>query len=130
MNMTNKPNQFPLPFDFQTLRNVRGKKLPRQVKLDMIREGLRNNYSLNRISVEIGYSPSYLHNVYRSQPKHELHDDLVKIIEAVKTEKQAQNNLDSARVVMKNQAKRIEELEAKLVEHETIIEALLNRIWG
>ena len=130
MNMTNKPNQFPLPFDFETLRNVKGKKLPRQVKLDMIREGLRNDYSLNRISVEIGYSPSYLHNVYSQQPGHDLHDDLVKIIEAVKTEKQAQTSLESAKVVMKNQAKRIEELEAKLVEHETIIEALLNKIWG
>ena len=127
--MTNK-HQFPLPFDFQTLRNVKGKKLPRQVKLDMIREGLRNDYSLNRISVEIGYSPSYLNNVYAQQPGHDLHDDLVKIIEAVKAEKQAQNNLDSARIVMKDQAKRIKELEAKLVEHETIIEALLNKIWG
>jgi transposase-like protein len=128
MNMTNKPNQFPLPFDFQTLRNVKGKKLPRQVKLDMIREGLRNDYSLNRISVEIGYSPSYLHNVYSQQPGHDLHDDLVKIVEAVKTEKQAQNNLESAKVVMKNQAKRIKELEAKLKEYEEVLTQLTNLI--
>lgn len=127
MNMTNK-HQFPLPFDFQTLRNVRGKKLPRQVKLDMIREGLRNNYSLNRISVEIGYSPSYLNNVYAQQPGHDLHDDLVKIIEAVKAEKQAQNNLESAKVVMKNQAKRIEELEAKVKEYEEVLTQLTNLI--
>ena len=128
MNMTNKPNQFPLPFDFQTLRNVKGKKLPRQVKLDMIREGLRNDYSLNQISVEIGYSPSYLHNVYAQQPGHDLHDDLVKVIEAVKTEKQAQNNLESAKVVMKNQAKRIKELEAKLKEYEEVLTQLTNLI--
>ena len=126
--MTNKPNQFPLPFDFQTLRNVRGKKLPRQVKLDMIREGLRNDYSLNRISVEIGYSPSYLNNVYAQQPGHDLHDDLVKIIEAVKAEKQAQTSLESAKVVMKNQAKRIEELEAKVKEYEEVLTQLTNLI--
>ena len=126
--MTNKPNQFPLPFDFQTLRNVKGKKLPRQVKLDMIREGLRNDYSLNRISVEIGYSPSYLNNVYAQQPGHDLHDDLVKIIEAVKAEKQAQTSLESAKVVMKNQAKRIEELEAKVKEYEEVLTQLTNLI--
>ena len=126
--MTNKPNQFPLPFDFQTLRNVKGKKLPRQVKLDMIREGLRNDYSLNRISVEIGYSPSYLNNVYAQQPGHDLHDDLVKIIEAVKAEKQAQTSLESAKVVMKNQARRIEELEAKVKEYEEVLTQLTNLI--
>lgn len=126
--MTNKPNQFPLPFDFQTLRNVKGKKLPRQVKLDMIREGLRNDYSLNRISVEIGYSPSYLHNVYSQQPGHDLHDDLVKIVEAVKTEKQAQTSLESAKVVMKNQVRRIEELEAKVKEYEEVLTQLTNLI--
>ena len=117
MNMTN--HQFPIPFDFSTLRNIKGRKLPKETKLKMIKEGLQAGLPLNKISVEIGYSPSYLMNVYNKNSgfeNHKLHDDLCRIMEEVNSGRSVEDQL---KATIKDQQKLI-------AEYETIIEQLLN----
>lgn len=116
MNMT---HQFPIPFDFSTLRNIKGRKLPKETKLKMIKEGLQAGLPLNKISVEIGYSPSYLMNVLNKNKgfeNHKLYDDLCRIMEEVNSGRSVEDQL---KATIKDQQKQI-------AEYETIIEQLLN----
>ena len=116
MNMT---HQFPIPFDFSTLRNIKGRKLPKETKLKMIKEGLQAGLPLNKISVEIGYSPSYLMNVLNKNKgfeNHKLYDDLCRIMEEVNSGRSVEDQLKAT----------VEEQQKLIAEYETIIEQLLN----
>jgi len=120
MNMT---HQFPIPFDFSTLRNIKGRKLPKETKLKMIKEGLQAGLPLNKISVEIGYSPSYLMNVYNKNSgfeNHKLYDDLCRIMEEVNSGRSVEDQL---KATIKDQQKQI-------AEYETIILALVEKLEG
>ena len=120
MNMT---HQFPIPFDFSTLRNIKGRKLPKETKLKMIKEGLQAGLPLNKISVEIGYSPSYLMNVLNKNKgfeNHKLYDDLCRIMEEVNSGRSVEDQLKAA---IKDQQKLI-------AEYEEVILALVEKLEG
>jgi len=87
--------------------------------LKMIKEGLQAGLPLNKISVEIGYSPSYLMNVYNKNSgfeNHKLHDDLCRIMEEVNSGRSVEDQLKAT----------IEDQQKLIAEYETIIEQLLN----
>jgi lambda repressor-like predicted transcriptional regulator len=120
MNMT---HQFPIPFDFSTLRNIKGRKLPKETKLKMIKEGLQAGLPLNKISVEIGYSPSYLMNVLNKNKgfeNHKLYDDLCRIMEEVNSGRSVEDQL---KATIKDQQKLI-------AEYEEVILALVEKLEG
>ena len=119
MNMTNQKHkyQFPLPFDYSTLRNMKGRKLPKSVKLQMIEEGFASGQTLIKISEELGYSSNYLSAV-KNNKNHSLHNDLIQIIEKA-TGKPTMTNMDEMKLV-------IEEQQALISEYEKTIEGLLN----
>lgn len=120
MNMT---HQFPIPFDFSTLRNIKGRKLPKETKLKMIKEGLQAGLPLNKISVEIGYSPSYLMNVLNKNKgfeNHKLYDDLCRIMEEVNSGRSVEDQLKDT---IKDQQKLI-------AEYEEVILALVEKLEG
>ena len=117
--MTNQKHkyQFPLPFDYSTLRNMKGRKLPKAVKLQMIEEGFASGQTLIKISEELGYSSNYLSAV-KNNKNHTLHNDLIKIIEKF-TGKPTMTNMDEMKLV-------IEEQQALISEYEKTIEGLLH----
>lgn len=120
MNMT---HQFPIPFDFSTLRNIKGRKLSKETKLKMIKEGLQAGLPLNKISVEIGYSPSYLMNVLNKNKgfeNHKLYDDLCRIMEEVNSGRSVEDQL---KATIKDQQKLI-------AEYEEVILALVEKLEG
>lgn len=123
MNMTNQKHkyQFPLPFDYSTLRNMKGRKLPKAVKLQMIEEGFASGQTLIKISEELGYSSNYLSAV-KNNKNHSLHNDLIKIIEKC-TGKPTMTNMDEMKLV-------IEEQQALISEYEEVILALLEKFKG
>lgn len=121
MNMTKPKYQFPLPFDYSTLRNVKGRKLAKAVKLQMIEDGLAAGQTLIKISEAIGYSSNYLSAV-KNNKSHPLNSDLIKIIEKT-TGKPTMTNMDQMKLV-------IEEQQALISEYEEVILALLEKIEG
>ena len=120
MNMT---HQFPIPFDFSTLRNIKGRKLPKETKLKMIKEGLQAGLPLNKISVEIGYSPSYLMNVLNKNKgfeNHKLYDDLCRIMKEVNSGRSVEDQLKAT----------IEDQQKLIAEYEEVILALVEKLEG